>query len=160
MKKFVKYGDSDYFYSTMSYTSLTYHIVFSARNRRNTINIEHDQELYRFIYQFLIQRDVMVRRIGGMPDHVHILCDIPPKYAVAELLRSLKAESSKYLKGNPHFPYWDGWSEGYGAFTVDAATREARSNYIGNQKAHHAKLSFKEELDELLRQFGIEPPDR
>ena len=86
-----------------------------------------------------------------MPDHVHLLCDIPPKLALADFVRLLKCETSKFLTANEHFPCWNGWSEGYGAFTVDASMRETRRQYIMNQKEHHAVHSFQEELDELIQ---------
>lgn len=89
----------------MSYTALTYHIVFGTYRRKNVININHERELYKYMYDFATERQVLVRRIGGMPDHVHIICDIPAKLAVADFVKLLKSESSKFMKINPHFPY-------------------------------------------------------
>ncbi|MBD5233758.1 MAG: IS200/IS605 family transposase [Bacteroidales bacterium] len=142
----------------MSYTSLTYHIVFGTYSRYSTIPIAHESELYAFIYRFLTKREAKVWRIGGMPDHVHILCDIPAKYSVAEFVKTLKAEASKFLRTNQHFPNWYGWAEGYGAFTVEKSQMETRRQYIMNQKAHHGRLSFEDELSMLLQQYGISRP--
>lgn len=91
-----------------------------------TIVAEHERELYKFIFDFASAHGAYVRRIGGMPDHIHILCDIAPTIAVADFVRVLKAESSKFMKANPHFPYWEKWAEGYGIFAVDASSREAQ----------------------------------
>ena len=82
----------------MSHIAFTYHLVFATYNRCPTIVQEHERELYNFIYRFLIKRDVFIRRIGGMPDHVHLLCDIPPKHAVADVMKLLKIESSKFMQ--------------------------------------------------------------
>ena len=98
----------------------------------------------------------MVRRIGGMPDHVHILCDIPSKIAVADFVKLLKSESSKFMRINPHFPVWTGWAEGYGGFTIDASAREARIKYIMNQKQHHARVCFADEYRQLLTEACID----
>ncbi|MDE5919516.1 MAG: IS200/IS605 family transposase, partial [Duncaniella sp.] len=95
----------------MSHTSLTYHIVFSTYRRMKVIDILHERELYKYIYDFSKNRGIFIRRIGGMPDHIHILCDIPAKIAVAEYVKLLKAETSKFLRVNPHFPQWVKWSE-------------------------------------------------
>lgn len=140
----------------MSYTSFTYHLVFGTYRRQNVIVPEHERELYKYIYSFSTERGVMIRRIGGMPDHIHILCDIPAKLSVAEYVKLLKAESSKFMRVNSHFPLWDRWAEGYGGFTVDASLREARKLYIMNQKQHHARVSFRSELLTLLEEAGIE----
>ena len=141
----------------MSYVTLTYHLIFSAYGRLMSINHDCEHELYRFIYYFLKSRDIFVRRIGGMPDHVHILCDIPPKHAVADVVKSLKAESSKYLLANPHFPLWQKWSRRYGCFTVSYMGREAVREYIMNQRIHHSTCSFREEFMTLMVQNGYTP---
>ena len=94
-----------------------------------------------------------------MPDHIHILCDIPPKLSVADYVKLVKAETSKFMRTNRHFPYWDRWSEGYGAFSVDTESREDRINYIMSQKEHHGCRSFAEEYKEILQHYHI-PTER
>lgn len=111
---------------------------------------EHKQ-----LYDFMTKRGVFVWRIGGMPDHVHILCDIPAKYSLSETVKLLKSESSKFMAVNNHFYAWEGWGEGYSAFSVDASTREARRQYIMRQREHHATHSFEREHIELLHENGI-----
>ena len=139
----------------MSYTSLTYHIVISTYNRKQVITSRHERELYAFITSFSTARGVKIRRVGGMPDHVHILCDIPATIAVAEYVKVLKAETSKFMRANPDFPAWEKWAEGYGAFTVDADSREVRRQYIMNQKEHHTKATFDEEFRRILAAYGL-----
>lgn len=139
----------------MSHISLTYHLVFSTYRRQQTIHVAHERELYKFIHDFSVGRGVKVWRIGGMPDHVHILCDIPAKYAVADYVKLIKAETSKFLRFNPHFPYWDRWSEGYGAFSVDVESRASRIRYIMDQKTHHGIVSFRDEYRAMLRERGF-----
>ncbi len=140
----------------MSHVAVTYHIVFGTHSRRQTIPIAHERELYKFIYDLSNKRDILIRRIGGMPDHIHILADIPPKIAVADYVRLIKAESSKFLRVNPHFPDWERWADGYGIFSVEAANRATRCEYIRNQKAHHHLRNYIEEYRELLIQNGYD----
>ena len=140
----------------MSYISLTYHFIFGTRYRKQTIDQRYEKELYKFMYNFLVKRNVVVRRIGGMPDHVHILCDIPPKYAVSDVIKLLKIESSKFMKINEHFPIWEGWADGYGGFTIDASLAETRRQYIMNQRQHHSRMGFDEELRIFLSECGLE----
>ena len=122
---------TDYsYFCTMSYTSLTYHLVFGTYRRMPVINHEHEKELYKYMFDYSSAHGIYVRRIGGMPDHVHILCDIPAKIAVASFVQTLKAESSKFMQVNSHFPAWTTWAEGYGAFSVDASSRETKRKYI------------------------------
>lgn len=138
----------------MSHTALTYHLIFGTYRRCHTIPIEHERELYQFIYDFSNKRGIKIWRIGGMPDHIHMLCDIPAKIAVADFIKILKGESSKFLRVNDNFTNWQGWAEGYGGFTVDAQAIEVRINYIKKQKIHHQARNFVDEYRELLISAG------
>ncbi len=140
----------------MSHVQLTYHIIFTPWRRERVINEVHERELYMFMYNFATERGLKIWRIGGMPDHVHILCDIPPKYAVADIIRSMKSEASKFMSVNPHFPYWNKWGEGYACVTVDKSTLQTRISYIKNQKEHHKHKSFAEEFGEFLAEYGLD----
>lgn len=124
-------------------------------SRLPAIDIEHEKELYKFMHDIAKQRDVLVRRIGGMPDHVHLLCDIPTKLSVAEFIKVLKTETSKFMRVNSHFPLWNGWAEGYGCFSVDTSTRDIRKQYIMNQKEHHSRITFVDEFRNLLIEAGV-----
>lgn len=137
----------------MSHTALTYHIVIGTYKRQRVIIEQYETRLYRFIYDYLKKREVRVRRIGGMPDHVHILCDIPAKYSLADIVRGLKTESSKYMGYSQCFPNWIKWAKGYGGFTVDASLREVRRQYIMRQKEHHKGITFEREYRELLIEY-------
>jgi len=52
---------------------------------------------------------------------------------------------------------FDGWGNGYAAFTYSVADRPKVINYIKGQKEHHKKATFREEYEELLREFGLDP---
>lgn len=140
----------------MSHISITYHIILATHRRAKTILESHERELYKFLYEFSTDRNIKIWRIGGMPDHIHILCDIPPTIAVAEFIRSLKTESSKFMKINPHFPQWESWSAGYGIFSIESKNRISRINYIKNQKEHHRSLDFIEEYKNFLHEYDID----
>lgn len=140
---------------SMSHIALTYHIVFGTYRRQNVITESHEKELYKYIFDFAKERGVFIWRIGGMPDHIHILCDIPAKIAVADFVKRVKSESSKFMQVNPHFPGWIKWAERYGAFSVDTSLRETRRQYIMKQKEHHRNLSFAEEYRLFLREAGF-----
>jgi len=50
-------------------------------------------------------------RIGGMPDHIHILVSVPPTMALSEFMRRVKRSSSEWLITNTHFPNFAGWGK-------------------------------------------------
>ena len=108
------------------------------------------------VYGIAKAQGVVIRRIGGMPDHIHILCDIKPNMTVTEVVKVIKSESSKFMRANSNFRFWRGWGEGYGAFTVSPSARESVANYIMNQRLHHSGVPYDEEYDSILHAAGIE----
>src|SRR6185436_17084387 len=72
----------------------------------------------------------------------------------ADVLRDLKKESSTWAKENFNRRFT--WQEGYAAFTVSPTATDSVRRYIATQEAHHRKLSFIDELRELLNAAGIE----
>ena len=99
-------------------------------------------------------RGIKVWRIGGMPDHVHLLCDVAAKMAVADYIKLIKTETSKFLRTNSNFPHWEKWVEGYACTSVDASLRNRRIDYIKGQKIHHQTISFADKYREFLREYG------
>ncbi|HYU35149.1 MAG TPA: transposase, partial [Thermoanaerobaculia bacterium] len=98
--------------------------------------------------------------IGGMPDHVHVLARIRPDRSVAEMTRTMKSASSKWVHQTFPASASFAWQAGYAAFSVSESQAGAVRRYIRNQAAHHARLSFKEELISLLRKNRVEFDER
>jgi REP element-mobilizing transposase RayT len=96
--------------------------------------------------------------VGGVDDHVHLLASLRPVHRIADVLRDLKKNSSTWVKQNFDDSFL--WQEGYAAFTVSPSATDSVKNYIANQEAHHARVSFVDELKELLAKAGIEYDER
>ncbi len=143
----------------MSFTRLTYHIIIGTKSRQQTIPVEHEKEVYALLLSLIQRHNGYVHRIGGMPDHVHMLVDLPPTCAVSDVVRVLKQATSLMMKGNPHFPMWSGWAEGYAAFSYDRDKITIIINYIKGQKEHHKTVSFRDEYRDWLIEQGISPDD-
>ena len=143
----------------MSFHQLHYHVVFSTKFRLPAIIEEYERDIYKLIFKLFVAKGGFVRRIGGMPDHVHILVDLPAKDSVSDILKFVKANSSQTIKNDRLLPSWAGWQEGYGAFTVSYELIEQKKNYIINQKEHHCKVTFLEEYRQMLIDEGISPDE-
>jgi REP element-mobilizing transposase RayT len=91
--------------------------------------------------------------VGGIEDHAHLLFHLPPVLTLSKAIGLIKANSSKWM--NEHERGFS-WQEGYAAFSVSASNLDAVARYIRNQKQHHAKISFEDELLILLRKHEIE----
>lgn len=60
------------------------------------------------------------------------------------------------MKENHKFPRFEGWQDGYGAFTYSVREKDMIINYIKTQKEHHQKENFYNEFKRLLVENGIE----
>ena len=96
---------------------------------------------------------MFVRAIGGIEDHIHMLIELPPTIAVAEAVRTIKSNSSKWVN---ELGRSFAWQKGYGAFSVSASNIAAVERYIRNQEQHHRKMTFEDEFIGFLKKHGIE----
>lgn len=75
--------------------------------------------------------------IGGMDDHVHLLVQLHPTVAIAELVKDVKGASSHLLthEFDPGGKFR--WQGAYGALSIREKEFEIVKNYILTQAAHH-----------------------
>ena len=144
----------------MSHTDLIYHGVFSTKNRLPLITPELKQRLYDYTGGIIHKlRGRFVVGNGGS-DHVHLLFSLPAVVCVAEAMRVIEANSSKWVHESFGNLSKFRWQTGYGAFTVGRQEIQRIVRYIENQETHHHKTSFQEEYISLLEEHGIEYDER
>lgn len=139
-----------------TYTQIIYQIVFSTKNRERSLNKDKRDDLYKYIWGVIKNKNCHLYRIGGVEDHIHILTHLHPSISLSSLVKDIKMASSVYIKENKLFTNFNGWQEGYGAFTYSVKEKDALIEYIKNQEQHHAIKNFREEYLELLKEHEIE----
>ncbi len=139
-----------------SFTQLTYHIVFATKYRRLTIEDVIRDRLYEYIGGTLRAKKGQLIEIGGTADHVHVFARLSPSLAVADVIRDVKANSSRWMNEHPEVVSAFEWQKGYGAFTVSYSRIGSVQVYIRNQEEHHRTKTFQEEYIEFLKRHGIE----
>ena len=144
-----------------SLTQIYLHIVFSTKDRRPFLT---DKEFRGRTDAYLagISRnlDCPSLIVGGVEDHVHILCRFDKTIEVATLLRELKRDSSKWIKTEqPRLAEFH-WQAGYGAFSISPSHVDALKEYILKQEEHHRRESFQDEFRRLCKKYGIEIDER
>lgn len=138
-----------------TFTQICYHVVFSTKDREPVLLADKREQLFRYTWGILKNKDCHLYRIGGVEDHVHILTGLHPTIALADLVKDLKTSTSKWIQENGVFPEFTHWQDGYGAFTVSYSDKDAVTEYIKNQPEHHKHVSFKDELREFLVKHGV-----
>jgi putative transposase len=142
-----------------SFASLHLHIVFSTKNREPFLTPELVERLYPYMGGILREMKAPLLQAGGIEDHIHLLVSLGRENAVADLVRVLKSNSSRWI--HETFPERSfAWQTGYGAFAVSYSNLDVVRAYIRNQAEHHRSRSFQDEYRDLLRKHGIEWDER
>ncbi|GGA76127.1 transposase [Flavobacterium palustre] len=138
-----------------TYSQIYIQIVFAVKGRQNLIIKENREELHKFITGIVSNREQKLLAIFAMPDHVHILVGMKPNISISDLVRDIKAASSKFINDSKWINGKFNWQEGYGAFSYSKSQLDNVIKYILNQEKHHKKQTFKEEYHSFLEKFEI-----
>ena len=139
-----------------SYISSVFHIVFSTKQRMQLIPADRQSRLWNYLAGIARNHGMQVLAVGGTENHVHILVVLPADIALSDAVRTLKANSSRWVREIDHFFAWQG---GYGAFSVSPSQLDRVKQYIANQPVHHRTHSFEQEFLAMLQaaNIGFEP---
>ena len=80
-----------------TYTQIYLQLVFSPMGRENIIPAKHKEELHKYITGIIQNRKHKLLAINSMPDHIHIFAGYDPSQSLPDLLRDIKAISSKFI---------------------------------------------------------------
>lgn len=139
-----------------TFTNLLFHIVYSTKYRKPAIRLEWQDDLYGYLGGILRDQKGTLLKIGGVEDHVHLLAKLGPTIAISDVLRKLKANSSKWINERADVTQKFEWQSGYAAFSVSESQMPAVANYIANQAEHHRKKTFEEEFLVILKKHNID----
>jgi putative transposase len=139
-----------------TYSQLLLHIIFSTKARHPWISADVADRLYPYIGGVVRAEKGVLYEVGGIADHIHLYLRWRADDSISNLMRTVKARSSKWIHETFDRLGDFAWQEGYSAFTVSKSREEAVKQYIQNQQEHHRKEDFKSELLSLLRAHGIE----
>jgi len=138
-----------------TFTRLLYHVVFSTKKRRPTIRTDFRAELLAYMHGVVRNEDARILESAALADHVHLLISAGPTHALADLVRVLKASSSRWVHGKWPDAGAFAWQSGYGAFSVGESSVPRVAAYLKGQEEHHRRVPFGEELRRLLETHGI-----
>jgi REP element-mobilizing transposase RayT len=125
-----------------TFTQIYYHIVFSTKNREPVLRADGREELFRYIWGIIRNKNSHLYRINAVEDHWHTLSSLHPSVALADFIKDIKVASNGWIKEQLLFPHFNGWQDGYGAFTASHADKDRLIEYMNNQQEHHRKETF------------------
>lgn len=139
----------------------TYHqiylqTVFAVKYREAIILKEWKATLFAVIGNLINEANCKTIIVNGVEDHVHCFIGLKPVVSVSELMKTVKAKSSRYINDHSLTPGRFEWQEGYGVFLYGQSQVEKVYKYIHNQEAHHKKQTFRNEYLDFLKRFKVE----
>jgi REP element-mobilizing transposase RayT len=113
------------------------HAVIGVKYRRLQITEDIENEVYRKIFDKLVENGCYVEAINGIENHIHLLFRIKPTKSISEVIKNVKGSVSYYINKNKLTKNKFSWQVGYGAFSVSESGVNRLKSYISNQKEHH-----------------------
>jgi REP element-mobilizing transposase RayT len=141
-------------------TNLLYHVIYSTKHREPLLIDPWREELYAYTGGIVRSLGGTLLKINGVADHVHLVMRLKTEPSIAEIVRTVKAKSSKFLNEHDSYPGRFAWQTGYAAFTLNPSILDEVMAYVANQQEHHRYVSFAEEYRKFLDRHGIEFDER
>jgi putative transposase len=139
-----------------THTAISYHIVFSTKNREPVLKRDCREDLFRYISGIIKNHHSHLYRINGVEDHLHILSSLHPTVSLADFVKDVKTGSTPWIKENSVFKSFSHRQEGYAASTCSSREIDDLIEYIKTQEERHRKVTFEEEYRKLLLEAGVE----
>jgi len=134
-----------------TFTQIYIQAVFAVTVRQSLIKPDFKE----YITGIVRKKGQKLIEINCMPDHTHMLIGLKPNFALSDLMRDVKSDSTEFIKRKGWIRGRFNWQEGFGAFSYSHSHLDSVIRYIRNQAKHHAKKSFKNEYLTLLKKVDI-----
>jgi putative transposase len=141
-------------------SNLLVHFIFSTKERRACIPLAMRSDLFAYMGGIVRNLHGAALIINGTADHIHMLVRIPTDHSIAEIARTVKANSSRWVHERWPEKKLFAWQSGYGAFSVSESSVAPVTKYIAEQEEHHRKRSFQEEFVAFLKKNGVPYDER
>lgn len=138
-----------------TYHQVYIHCVFAVKFREAVLHGSWRNRIFGVIGNLINDTGCKNIIVNGVEDHVHCLITLKPTVSISELMKSVKAKSSKHINDHKLTEHRFEWQEGYSVFSYSHSQINTVYNYIVNQEEHHKDQSFKEEQRSILEKFQI-----
>jgi len=143
----------------------TYHqvylqAVFAVKYREAVIDKKWKPTLLGVIGNLINETGCKTIIVNGVEDHIHCFLGLKPVVSISELMKTVKAKSSKYINDHELTEKRFEWQEGYGVFSYSQSHIDNVYKYIANQEEHHKKQNFKEEYLGFLHKYKVSYDER
>lgn len=139
-----------------TYSQIYVQIVFAVKYRKALLDKAWRSQVFGVMGNLINETNCKTKIVNGVEDHVHCFVGLKPAISVSELMKIVKAKSSKYINDHSLTRERFEWQTGFGVFSYSQIDIERVFKYIQNQEEHHRSKKFKEEYLELLKEYQVE----
>lgn len=138
-----------------TYTNLRYHLILRTLDDTSLLKGTQASALSEYVHALVRNENGMLIDTAVMPDHVHLLLGVHQSIALADMVRKVKAISSKWLNERYGQRGWFRWSPGYGAFSVGHSQVENVRRFFSRQQHFHEEKTLEQEFVQFVEKHGL-----
>lgn len=135
------------------------HLIFGTKDGYPFLNKNIRKRLNPYMAAIMNAYEAPALEVNSVSDHAHILFRMSKKYLLTKVIEEVKKQSSKWLKEPEQGLRKFQWQNGYAAFSVSSSKLDVVRNYIKTQEKHHHNMTFKEEIEQFMKHYGVEGYD-
>lgn len=139
-----------------TYVKMYVQTVFAVKYRHALIKEEFRKDLHAVIGNLINETGCRTIIVNGVDDHVHCFFALKTTLSLSDVMKSMKAKSSKWINENHFLTERFEWQRGFSGFSYSQDQIPTIYKYIENQEEHHKKEKFKDEYLRLLIEFDVD----
>ena len=139
-----------------TYVKIYVQTIFAVKYREARIKDSFKKELFAVIGNLINETGCRNLIVNGVEDHVHCFFTLKTTLSLSDVMKSVKAKSSKWINENHFLNQRFEWQRGFGGFSYNHQSVAKVYQYIENQEEHHKNENFKTEYNRFLKKFEVE----
>lgn len=129
-----------------TYSQIYVQIVFAVKYRKALLDKAWRSQVFGVMGNLINETNCKTIIVNGVEDHVHCFVGLKPAISVSELMKIVKAKSSKYINDHSLTRERFEWQTGFGVFSYSQIDIERVFKYIQNQEEHHRSKNLKRSI--------------
>jgi putative transposase len=138
----------------MSYVRIWVHLVFATKNRHPWLTNNIRYCVQKHIIENCKEKNIFLHAINGYTEHLHCLISLGKDQTISKVSQLIKGESSFWINNSNLISDKFFWQDDYYAVSVSESHVARVIKYIKDQKIHHSRISFNDEINEFIRKYG------
>ncbi|PIE50783.1 MAG: transposase [Flavobacteriales bacterium] len=139
-----------------TYVQIYIQAIFGVKYRKALIKKDFKKKLCAVIGNLINETGCRTIIVNGVEDHIHCFFALKTTLSLSDVMKSVKAKSSKWINDNHFLEERFEWQRGFGAFSYHQTMIDKVYRYVENQEEHHKTRTFKEEYTAMLQKFEVD----